>query len=231
MSGPPVTTGPETARAAPRRNDVAGWMVVGVIGVAVLFLGYVHAPQRLKLPLLAPLGLGALAGWGLGQWGLARQINSRTLIIVASSLLIAAGQIGAAWETYRLGSKPMRAELERRQFDEAPLAERIEQALEETAEDEETRADLQATRERARQRREEEFARRQRLQTFAGYLDHRIPRAWGPWKPPWPQVFWGLEVLLACGLGGWLAGQSLRAGAMGGNAAESAAMNRSPSVP
>ena len=60
--------------------------------------------------------------------------------------------------------------------------------------------ELEATREelaQAQRRQQAELDRQRHFLTFAGYLEHRIPRAWGRWPAPWPEIFWGTEVLLA----------------------------------
>lgn len=188
-----------------QRTDVAGWFLIGAIGVAALFLAFVHAPQRIKLPLLSPLVLGVLAGWGLGAWARARQVAAPRLILVASALLIVAGELGMAFETHRLGAPAIRTEMNRRKLEQAPLADQIEQAMIDEADDEAKRDQLRNESESARRRRREEFDRQQRLLTFAGYLESRIPTQWGRWPLPWPELFWGAEIVLSSVLGAWIA--------------------------
>lgn len=229
-------TDPEsTTTASDRRSDAGGWLLIGGIGVAALFLGFVHAPQRVKLPLVSALGLGALAGWGLGRWALARMVVSQRLVILASLILIVAGQIGAAIEAHRLGVKSIRVEQNRRNLEQSklnleqsPLADQIEQALVEEAEDEETRNRLRAEHEVARRRRREELDRQQRLMTFAGYLESRIPTQWGRWPPPWPELFWGAEIVLSSTLGAWIARRCVQIPASGGHQLPEAAASNPP---
>src|SRR5262249_29546721 len=72
MTQLPVSAAEDSLR---RRTDFAGWFVPGAIAVAILFLASAHAPVRIRLPLLYPLTLGALAGWGLGTWWATRRVT------------------------------------------------------------------------------------------------------------------------------------------------------------
>jgi hypothetical protein len=185
--------------------DVAGYLVGGAIGIAVLFVASVYAPQRVKLPGLSPLALGALAGWGLGRWAVARQVHSPTLVLISAWSLIAAGTIGAAVETYRTGVAPIRDEMNRLALEKGPLVDRIEEAMSESALDDATREKYRADHEQARQRRAQVVEQQQRLLTFFGYLENRVPPQWGRWPPPWPELFFVAETLLAATIGALVA--------------------------
>lgn len=196
-------------KSSPQSADVLGWIVVGAIGVAMLSLAVVHAPLRIKLPLVLPLALGAVAGWGLGSWAAARNVARRGLVTLSAVGLIAVGLVGASVESYRLGVKPLRDEFIRRRNEQPPLLDRIEEAARADAEkssDGEAKEEIERSR-RARQR---ALEREERLLTFRGYLENRIPPQWGHWPVPWPEVFWGAEVVAASTLGGWLARRSVR---------------------
>lgn len=191
------------------------WLVPAACGVGLLFLATVHAPQRAKLPLVTPLVLGVVAGWGLGRWALACRTTSPRFVAIASFALIAAGAVGMALETHRLGRRELQRSAGRSPLplagqDLSPadpgLADRMRAALLENTEDQATRDELIA----AQRRQEAELERRRRLLTFPGYLEHRIPKAWGRWPAPWPELFWGAEVLLAAALGAGLAVRSGR---------------------
>lgn len=188
------------------RPDVAGWLVLGTIGTAALFLGWVYAPQRLKLPLLTPLVLGAVVGWGLGRWAAARHVRSPVLVFSVAGFLIAAGIFGGAAESYRLGSKSIRSSLSL--SEQGALADAIHREIVEQADDE-SRERLQAEYEDARRRRAEDVERRKRLLTFSGYLESRIPTQWGRWRPPWPLAFFVAETTLAALLGAWTARRTM----------------------
>lgn len=204
-----MNDGPPPPDPAPRA-DVVGWALLGTIGIAGLCLAFVHAPLRLKLPLISPLVLGAVAGWGLGRWAIARNVFNRRLVGGLAALLIILGQLGIAAETYRIGVKPIRMELNRIRLERDPFADEIEQALAQASDNEEERLRLKAEHEDARRRRAEELQRVERQATFPGYLEQRIPKAWGRWPPPLPEIFWGAEVVLASLLAGWIASRVIR---------------------
>lgn len=207
MSSSDVTTQEPANHEA--RPDLAGWLVIGTIGTAALCLAWVYAPQRLKLPLLTPLALGMIVGWGLGQWAAAREVRSGRLVFAVTSLLIAAGLVGGTVETYRVGSRQIRMTLD----EKSSMADAIDQAMIEAAEDDRQRAQLQAEHDDAHRRRAEEAVRRQHLVTFPGYLESRIPLQWGRWQPPWALAFFLGETALASLLGGWTARRTIVANA------------------
>jgi len=200
-SSPPDTT---------LRADIAGWVLLGAIAIVGLCLAFVHAPLRLKLPLISPMVVGVVAGWGLGRWAIARNVFNPRLVGGAAAFLLLLGQLGIAAETYRIGVKPIRVELNRIRLERDPFADEIEQALAQASDNEEERLRLQAEHQDARRRRAEELARVERQATFPGYLEQRIPKAWGRWPPPWPEVFWGAEVVVASLLAGWMASRVIR---------------------
>jgi len=205
-----MTSGPLAPLDEAPRSDYLGWVVLGVIGAAGLSLAYVHAPLRLKLPLISPLALGALGGWGLGRWAIARKVDSLPVVAGVAAAIVALGQIGIAAETYRLGVKSIRVELNRVRLERDPFADEIEKALAEASDDEAERLRLKAEHEDARRRRAEEFQRLERQATFPGYLEQRIPRTWGKWPAPWPHLFWGAEVLLSSLLAAGIAARVIR---------------------
>lgn len=205
-----MTSGPLSLQNNSPRPDYLGWIVLGVIGTTGLSLAYVHAPLRLKLPLISPLVLGALGGWGLGRWAIARMVDSRPVVAGVAAAIVALGQIAIAAETYRLGVKSVRVELNRIRLERDPFADEIEKALAEASDDEAERLRLKAEHEDARRRRAEEFQRLERQATFPGYLEQRIPRTWGRWPAPWPHLFWGTEVLLSSLLAAGIAARVIR---------------------
>ncbi|MSR57446.1 MAG: hypothetical protein EXS05_07220 [Planctomycetaceae bacterium] len=201
----PLAPSTDAATASNDHSLVASWLVLGTLAVGLLFLASVHAPQRVKLPLITPVALGIAAGWGLGRWALARRLSVPKFVLIASFGLIAAGEIGVAVESYRLGKPELQRVVNRLAFQDDGLAHQIDRAFIEQAGDPATRDQFQRQSDLAQRRRQDELDRQQWLLTFAGYLEHRIPKAWGRWPNPWPAIFWGAEVLLASSLGAWLA--------------------------
>jgi hypothetical protein len=188
-----------------RQPDIAGWLAVGTIGVVFLFLAAVYAPQRVKLPVLTPVALGAVAGLGLGWWAVSRKVSSARFVLLASWGLIAAGEVAMSVETHRLGAQAIRDSVNRRAGERSPQLDMIDRELLERAPDEAARDKLLAEMEEYERRRQATFDPERRLATFAGYLEHRIPSTWGTWPAPWPELFWLAEVLLASALGAWIA--------------------------
>jgi hypothetical protein len=195
-------------------RDLAGWLLIGAIGVGFLFLAAVYAPQRVKLPLISPLVLGAVAGWGLGALAGGRKALPAVFVIAASVCLIAAGEFGRTVETYRRELPALRRQIEIN-LQHHDIADRLDETLLEpdavaqTPEGAGLSLDRSAV-ERAARLRADERAQLERLATFAGYLEHRIPPQWGRWPAPWPEIFWGAEILLASTLGAFIATRNLR---------------------
>jgi hypothetical protein len=210
-SSAPDSSGVSSAAA---NRDRAGWLLIGAIGVGFLFLAAVYAPQRVKLPLISPLVLGAAAGWGLGALAAGRKALHAVFVIAASVCLIAAGEIGRTVETYRRELPALRRQIEKN-LQHHDIADRLDETLLEPDADAETpegsglSLDRSAV-ERAARLRADERAQLERLVTFAGYLENRIPPQWGHWPAPWPEIFWGAEILLAGTLGAFVAARNLR---------------------
>jgi hypothetical protein len=200
-------------------TNVAVWLALGTVGVAIFFTASVHTPLEWKVLGVYPVVLGALAGWGLGQWAAVRKLRASALIIGLVWLLIVAGEVLAAAQTYRARIKPERSELKPEQLldrDMVNEAERQYFSSEPEGLSEEGRVRWREAREsfeRGEQRRREATEARRLHRSFYGYLANRIPeKKWGQWSYPWPAVFWGAEVLLGSTLGAWLAFLTLRSG-------------------
>jgi hypothetical protein len=194
--------------AAPRRAFVS-WLALAAAAVALVSLAVVYAPQRIKLPLLLPLALSALVGWGLGRLAVARHVDSRRLVIVAVALLAGLGTVLTAYETFRRGVPHVRRDLARQSLENDPLAAEIERQLgEQTAdaadESDPDRRELIESLAKGRRIRAAEEERQQRLATFAGYLTNRIPKSWGRWPAPLAIAFWLTEVAGSIAAAAWM---------------------------
>jgi hypothetical protein len=193
------------------------WLATGGVGVAILFAASVHTPQEWKRLGLYSVALGALAGWGLGQWALLRKIRPSFVVIGLTWTLILAGEALAAVQTHRAALKPERAELKPEQIERDMMTEGMREYFTRepeglTTEERERWLKDRAEFERGEERLRDELEARRVHRSFYGYLANRIPKEWGKWSYPWPAVFWGGEVLLASTLGAWLAAWTLRAG-------------------
>jgi len=189
----------ETGESAIRL--VFEWLVIGLVGVTVLTLAGAHAPGRIKLIGLFAVVYGLAVGWGLGQLAKLRRVPIGKGVGWLSLALIAAGQIGMAFQSYQLHVVQIRRDdqpdskliglerfLQRQNVPEDP---------EERARLEEIKQDIQ----RAAQSREQKLAE---LTSFSTYLRNRLA-ALGTWWSPWPAVFWAVEVLLSSMAGAWVA--------------------------
>jgi len=153
-----------------------------------LFVLSVHLPETIKIPGLFTIGVGLLAGWGLGRWGIAQKIAPTVLVAIVAGLAIVAGDALATLKAYRDWVA----------YEENPKWDSNNPFVEMTRE---------SLGEEIRQ------ARLQRL-TLSRFLASRV--RWRgrivKWPTPWPAVLWGAEALLAGSLGGWLALKTLRGG-------------------
>ncbi len=182
-----------------------------------MFVGSVHLPQEWKILGLYPVVLGALAGWGLGQWAAVRKLRASSLFIGLTWMLILGGEVLAAVQTHRAGIKSDRSEMKPEHLDRDMLTEGMREYFASEPPDltEEERGQWRKDRDdfdRGEERLREEIEARRVHRSFYGYLANRIPeKKWGKWSSPWPALFWGAEVLLGSTVGSWLAYRSLRA--------------------
>lgn len=192
------------------RQPIVGWLVVGIAGVGLLFVGSVHLPDTIKVPGLFPVILALIAGFGLGFLGNSMQIRPAATIAVLAWMTIAGGEVVSTVKTNRDRVSYLRTLREWQDLSGNSIEEAFRRALEEpSSRTEESKKRDQETREQL------EFGetyRKERLSrlTFYGFLKERIPKAWGKWSYPWPAVLWGAEVVIGSTLGAWLAMFTLR---------------------
>ncbi len=186
-------------------------------GVAILFSASVHLPQKWKVLGVYAVALGAVAGWGLGQWAVVRRLRVSGLIMFLVWLLIVAGEGFAAFQTHQAGIRPTPTDLKPEQrLDRDMFTEGERQYFSKVPEGltEEARTrwhEARASYERGERRRQEAIEAARLHRSFYGYLANRIPEEkWGKWTYLWPAVFWGAEILLGSTLGTWLAFLTLR---------------------
>jgi hypothetical protein len=184
---------PEQPAAAPaQRNGWFSWLVLLVLGAAAISLLAVYLPSRVKMLGLFAVGHGLLAGW-LAAW-LAQAFRLRmTNWAVACAtvfVVIAAGQIGMAVESYRvyrtaeeraLAANPKRA---------AVLQMLQSVKLPDDATSEKSVADVRKTIGASGA-------------TFAEYLQYRVSQI-GIQSRRLATVFWVVEVVLGGAAGTWI---------------------------
>jgi hypothetical protein len=96
---------PEQPAAAPtRRNGWFSWLMLFLLATAAISLLAVYLPSRVKMLGLYAIGLGLLAGWLAARlaetFHVTRTKSAVTCAIVF--VVIAAGQMGMAVESYRV---------------------------------------------------------------------------------------------------------------------------------
>jgi hypothetical protein len=187
------------------------WVVVGIPGVLAFFVVSVFLPDAVKIPGVFAAALGLAAGWGLGRWGKAMNIRPSGAVAIAAWLTIAGGNVLSTVKTNNdrvayLRTKPMY-----RDSSDDPIINELKHALATEPDDlsEEDRRQRQAVRDDLERGESRRRARLEHL-TFYGFLQDRIPKAWGRWSYPWPAVFWAAEIVLGSTLGAWLTIGTLR---------------------
>ena len=174
-----------------------GWCLASAMCLLLLSIVSVHAPERIKLLGLFPLATGALAGCLLALLADRLEVRGPWRIAVVAAVLIAGSQVGTLWLSYQRYQERLPVSLQ-----QSPLLQPDQLVPDETAElSDESRAALEQMRQDAIARKEQQQWRK----SLPGYWQQRLS-AIGIWSEPWPAVFWGLEVLGASLLGGWLAG-------------------------
>lgn len=181
--------------------DWAGWLVGGVVGTTLFFVVASHLPVAVRLPGLFPVVLGAIAGWGLGRWAANRGLMKPAVVGLLAGVFILEGEMLLAIESHRSRISSLRIRPD-------PITESMRQYVDEKRTDDD--AESREFRQTLKNRLEADDQQRQRMLSFAGHLSQRIPRQWGRWADPWPQLYFGLEVLLGCGLGSLVAFRIVR---------------------
>lgn len=186
--------------AATSRPRPLFWLSGAVIAVSLAALLAAHLPDRAKLLGLFPLVWGLAAGAGLRWWAHECHLAAPRWMLLCALLLLLGGEAGIVLETWR----GHRSDLQR-QFAKDPSAGFVKQAQQaaatsalEKASPEETalRQQLQAEVERVRE------VRRQ-TRSLSAFLRRRL-KALGDWSQPWPELFWGGEIVLGSLAGMWI---------------------------
>lgn len=154
---------------------VAAALIVGA-GLSILAA---QCPPRVRLLGLFSVGWGAIYGCLLSQ--LARRIrcslNSPALVIIA--LLTLGGLAGVTWQSFRLETPPVTNN--RTHPLAAAMASQIRQSPENVPDEVKQAFQTEAAGPQA--------------PGFHDYLARRV-RMLGIWPNPWPEVFWGAELVL-----------------------------------
>lgn len=183
----------------------AGWFLAGLAVVVFLAFASLKVPERWKLLGWFGVGVGALAGYLLGRIARQMQLGPGWVLFVLAFLLILAGQVLAAAETYRVRVAWLQKHFRNLASEEA---EAQQLAAEQNPDPVETGGLPQVSRE------EMERARLELLSVSRFFSDRLLNVKWKrlDWmhQPPWPAALWSLEVLLAASVGVWCTSRLLR---------------------
>ena len=186
------------------------WLVVGIPAVGLLFVVAVHFTDSIKVPALVPVGLAALAGWGLGRWGTAMNILPGAAVAIAAWLTIAGGEVISTLKANRDRVAYLRTQPK---YQDQPddIIEGLKRALDAAPpilndQDRRQREKIRDDIEQGELKHREWLAEL----TFYGFLQSQIPKAWGKWAYPWPALFWLAEIMVGSTLGAWLTLLTLR---------------------
>ena len=202
-------TPPAPSTTPAGRFSVGEWTGL-VLGAAVLLgLLTARAPHELRKPLLLPLVVGGCVGAVAGE--LARRLKAAQAVpltvVTVAAVAIALGV--CAFESHRQLAAHTRAHPPEPAADllglDAAFRDWLDNPPEPGTEGAPDRQQLADALEIRRQREAQRTDAWQRRQTLLGYLQFRIPPAWGQWPPLLAGLFWLLEVGLAATLGAVIA--------------------------
>jgi hypothetical protein len=190
------------------RTASVQWLVIGVAGVAFVFVATVHLPDAMKLPGVLTVGLGAAAGWAWGKFGQSMRIAPDRFAAAIVWSAIAGAELLGAWKSHH-----DRAAVKREKFQPLwndPIAIAIRARLQEEPEDE-TPEHRDFRLQQLAKLNQDDATRLQKLE-FHAYLASRVERLKirSLASPPWPELIWGSEIFLGSTLGAWLATSALQ---------------------
>jgi len=162
------------------RSSTFVWIAACLVATIAVSLVAAQAPPRIRLIGIFPVMLGLLIG-GLVVW-LARKLDavaSCRFQVVAAMLLAVAGWGGLTWETFR------RDEVLSVKSANQELAARLMKEFEQQTNAPHIELDRPTT-----------------LKAFRSYLARRVQQL-GDWLSPWPELFWGLELIMTGVGAGW----------------------------
>jgi hypothetical protein len=185
-----------------QRPQTAVWCLGAIAGVALWAAIGANLPDRIKLLGLFPLIWAGLTGIGLRWFADEMHISVRIWAVLLVGTLIAAGEAGmvlGGWTLYC-------AELQK-QFEKTPQMSMGDLMDSKRANQSKAGDDSQSEAAKMRQQMEQELdarilERRAVQGQLATYLYRRIQRL-GDVSSPWPEVFWGCEIVFGSLIGIW----------------------------
>ena len=209
MSADVSSPAPTPPDATPHpRAGILQWLAIGIAGAGFAFVASAHLPDGIKFPGVLTMGLGALVGWGWGQLGKSLEISPSKGLAVIVWIVLAGAELLGTWKHHQDRADYLRVKWQALQND--PIALVVRDALTQEPENE----TVEARKERLQRLADldESDAIRARRLEFRGYLKSRMERLKirALTIGMWPEIVWGIEVLLGSTLGAWLALAVLR---------------------
>ena len=177
------------------------WTILSAVVTLAVLVGAGRLPQQAKIPLVLPVGLAALVGFGLGlvadRWRLAP--SRRANVVVAGCVAFAL--VLNAVDTHRRLAAFIRQQPPPQRPDVGGIDQGFRDLLEQgglaDGEGSVSPDELRRSLELQERRTAQLLSEREFLQTFRGYLVFRVPPEWGVW-PEWAcALFWLAEVGVA----------------------------------
>lgn len=197
---PHAAPDPAHSTATPAAPGVAWlqWLAAAIIVGAGLSLAAAHAPARIRMIGLFPIGVGLLTGFVLAWLRESVGLRSSLLLVIAAAVLIIGVQSAATWQRYRLF-----VEEQHRKHEGGTNLLEITRLMRggQPPEDPEARRQFDLMQESFR----DAAADRQRqlieATSFRTFLQTRVRAL--KLSPPWPTVLAAGEILLATLAGTW----------------------------
>ncbi len=190
------------------RSGFIQWLVIGTAGVAFAFVAAVHLPDAIKLPGVLTVGLGAAAGWAWGRFGQSLDMIPHRSAAVFVWIAIAGAELLGGWKSHQDRATDKMRKLEPILND--PIAFAIRETLQKVPENE-TPEHRDFRLQQLAKLNQDDATRLKQLE-FHAYLASRVERLKNHTLKsyPWPELIWGIEILLGSTLGAWLAMSTLQ---------------------
>lgn len=199
------------------RTGFLSWLIISLVLMTALSLLAVHLPERLKLILVYTVVYGLIAGAMLGTLAVKSGLSVTRGLLSIIVLLTISGQCLVLY----LSHQRYQAATQRQfKMDQTALVIDRMFATGEPPEDPQLRAEYDRVRKQFEAAKQERQEKEQRLLEISSYLEHRISPV-AKLNPPWPLLFWLLELTL-CSVAAVWAGRQV---------AESAPAETPPAAP
>lgn len=174
------------------RTGFLPWLIISLVLMTALSLLAVHLPERLKLILVYTVVYGLIAGGMLGTLAVKSGLSVTRGLLSVIVLLTISGQCLVLYLSHQRYQAATRQQFK---MDQTSLVVDRMFATGEPPEDPELRKDYDQLLEQFQAAKKERQEKEQRLLELSSYLEHRISPV-AKLNPPWPLLFWLLELML-----------------------------------